>query len=405
MGLTADGDVSVASSSDVSVGGRTMRVSSAEDVDVTSGSDLRLSSGGEIEVVSGSGVVGRVVDSVEMVAGGVSLSSGSSMDVVGGDMSMSSDGSVTGYATGGLEIGASSARGVVSGDASGTIGGAGSVLVGGDVQLGSGGSGSATFGDGVSVSGGSVVVESASGLVGVGRSVEVSGSESVRVGSTGAVVELSGSGDVEYVSYVWRSSSSFDEYENRFETISGVSEVVVRSVSADGARVLSSSGGGTVVTMDLSSSSSSWERVWSSTVGHGSYSLDGLHVRFDMMDVSGMRLGASPRSSPSFDGWSTVMLHFGRSVDSGSVSVSASSVLEAVSGESVSVSSQCVSVSAGRSLEVSGGDSVRCCERGDRGGVWVVCGCVICSCVAVCRRFAGRVQRWFGVCDEQLCSA
>ena len=313
---------------------------------MTSGSDLRLSSGGEIEVVSGSGVVGRVVDSVEVVAGGVSLSSGSSMDVVGGDMSMSSDGSVTGYATGGLEIGASSARGVVSGDASGTIGGAGSVLVGGDVQLGSGGSGSATFGDGVSVSGGSVVVESASGLVGVGRTVEVSGSESVRVGSTGAVVELSGSGDVEYVSYVWRSSSSFDEYENRFETISGVSEVVVRGVSADGARVLSSSGGGTVVAMDLSSPSS-WERVWSSTVGHGSYSLDGLHVRFDMMDVSGMRLGASPRSSPSFDGWSTVMLHFGRSVDSGSVSVSASSVLEAVSGESVSLSSQSVSVSAG----------------------------------------------------------
>jgi len=185
----------------------------------------------------------------------------------------------------------------------------------------------------------------------------VSGTESVRVGSMGSVVELSGAGDVEYVSYVWRSSSSFDEYENRFETMSGVTEVVVRSVSADGARVLSSSGGGSLVHMDLSSSSS-WERVWSSTVGHGSYSLDGLHVRFDMMDVSGMRLGASPRSSPSFDGWSEVMLHFGRSVESGSVSVSASSVLEAVSGESVSVSSQSVSVSAGSSLDVSGGDSV-----------------------------------------------
>ena len=93
-------------------------------------------------------------------------------------------------------------------------------------------------------------------------------------------------------------------------------------------------------------------------MGHGSYSLDGLHVRFEMMDVSGMRLGASPRSSPSFDGWGEVMLHFGRSVASGSVSVSASSVLEAVSGESVSVSSQSVSVSAGSSLDVSGGDSV-----------------------------------------------
>ena len=36
-----------------------------------------------------------------------------------------------------------------------------------------------------------------------------------------------------------------------FETISGVSEVVVRGVSADGARVLSSSGGGTVVAHGL----------------------------------------------------------------------------------------------------------------------------------------------------------
>ena len=40
-----DGTLSVASSSDVSVGGRTVRVSSAEDVGVTSGADLRLSSG------------------------------------------------------------------------------------------------------------------------------------------------------------------------------------------------------------------------------------------------------------------------------------------------------------------------------------------------------------------------
>ena len=89
-----------------------------------------------------------------------------------------------------------------------------------------------------------------------------------------------------------------------------MTEVVVRSVTADGARVLSSSGGGALVHMDLSSASA-WERVWSSTVGHGSYTLDGLHVRFDAMDVSGIRLGASPSSSPSFDGWSEVMLHFG----------------------------------------------------------------------------------------------
>ena len=112
--------------------------------------------------------------------------------------------------------------------------------------MGSGGSGSATFGDGVSVSGGSVVVESASGLVGVGRSVEVSGSESVRVGSTGAVVELSGAGDVEYVSHVWRSSSSFDEFTNAVPAMSDVTEVVVRGVGAS-----VESAGGAVVSLSL----------------------------------------------------------------------------------------------------------------------------------------------------------
>ena len=108
-----------------------------------------------------------------------------------------------------------------------------------------------------------MLVESGAGLVGVGRTVDVSGSESVRVGSMGSVVELSGAGDVEYVGYVWRSSASFDEFENRFDVISGVTEVVVRSVSSDGARVLSASGAGAVVHMDLASSST-WDRVWSS---------------------------------------------------------------------------------------------------------------------------------------------
>ena len=132
------------------------------------------------------------------------------------------------------------------------------------MSLESGGSGSATFGDGLSVSGGSVLVESGGGLVGVGRSVDVSGSESVRVGSMGAVVELSGADDVEYVGYVWRSSSSFDEFENRFEAITGVTEVVVRSDSADGARVVSSGVSGTNVHMDVASSAG-WQRVWGST--------------------------------------------------------------------------------------------------------------------------------------------
>ena len=81
-----------------------------------------------------------------------------------------------------------------------------------------------------------MVVESAGLLAGVGSSVEVSGSEGVRVGSAGAVVELGGSGQVEYVGYVWRSSASFDTYENAVGPIAAVEELIVRSTVVGGAR-------------------------------------------------------------------------------------------------------------------------------------------------------------------------
>ena len=77
--------------------------------------------------------------------------------------------------------------------------------------------------------------------------------------------------------------------------------------------------------------------------------LDGRSARSFRHDgCVSVRLGAGDHRG-LFDGWSEVVLRFGQSVDSGSVSVSASSVLEAVSGESVSVSSESVSVSAGGS--------------------------------------------------------
>jgi len=313
-------------------------------------------------VVSGTDVVGHVGERLEVIAGGVGLSSASSVEVTGGDMSVSSDGSMTGFASGSVELGGASLAGRVTGGAAGVVGGEASLLVGGAVSVESGGAGSATFGDGVSLSGGSVMLESGDGLVGVARSVDVVGSESVRVGSTGAVVELSGSGDMEYVGFVWRSSSSFDEFESMLtEVITDVEEVLIRSMAPGGAQVVSTGGGGTGVHMELAAAttaSSSWHRVWGSTMGSGSYSLDGLHVQFERQDVGGIRFGSSLGSGPTYQGWAAVMVHFGRATGAGAVRVTAASVLEAVSGESLSVMSEAVSVSAGRSLEVSGGETV-----------------------------------------------
>ena len=203
----------------------------------------------------------------------------------------------------------------------------------------------------------------------------VRGSEGVRVASEGAAVELSGTGETEYVGFVWRSSSSFEEFTNEVPEMADVEELLIRQQRGIGwrsARGVGRRDVGVVVSeidvviiivhhhrrsaaaVQQERGSLCGRRRW----GRASYSMDGLHVSFTRRTVVGVRLSSAPAGSGSFEGWSEVVFHFGRVSSSGSVSVSASSALEAVSGESVSVSSESVSVSAGKSLEVSGGESV-----------------------------------------------
>ncbi|MEC7000332.1 MAG: hypothetical protein VXX04_00690, partial [Actinomycetota bacterium] len=228
-----------------------------------------------------------------------------------------------------------------------------------DLSLGAGGSGSATFGDGVSVVGSSVLIEGGDGLIGAAAEVDVTGSENVRVASIGSVVELSGSGELEYSMFVWRSSEAFDEYTNSVPLVSDVEEVIIRASVPGSIRAVSP--GGMRVHMDLQGpgSADDWNQVWGSQLGAGSYSLDGLHVRFERQDVVGVRLGSYPPSNPSFEGWSTAVFHFGRVVNAGTVSVSATSMLELTSGEAMSVSSDTVRVSAGSSVEIGSGDTIQ----------------------------------------------
>ena len=59
--------------------------------------------------------------------------------------------------------------------------------------------------------------------------MDVTGSESVRVGSTGSLIELTGTGKIQYTQFVWRSPAAFDEFENAVPLISDVEEVIIRS--------------------------------------------------------------------------------------------------------------------------------------------------------------------------------
>ena len=138
-------------------------------------------------------------------------------------------------------------------------------------------------------------------IEGLSAVVDVSGSESVRVGSTGSTIELSGDGKIEYTSFVWRSSSSFDEYENAIPLISDVEEVIIRSIAQGGTRAIGGVSETNIhVDMRGSGGGDDWRRVWGSTIGMGTFSLDGLHIHFERQDVIGMRLGSWPPSNPSW---------------------------------------------------------------------------------------------------------
>ena len=87
--------------------------------------------------------------------------------------------------------------------------------------------------------------------------------------------------------------------------------------------------------------------------------MDGLHVRFARQDVVGVKLGASPPSTPSFEAWDGAVFHFGRTVDSGTVSVTASTTLDATAGQSVMVDAETVTLSSGSTVDVTSAEVVK----------------------------------------------
>ena len=356
--FVSTGALDIQSAEDVSVGGKAMRVSSEEGIELSAGTDVSIGAGDDLELHAAGRLSGRVAQGIDVVADSMQTQSAQSIDVAVGDgVTLSSGGDISASTADTLDISSRGLQSRVSGDLRSTVGGDALAMIGGDLRVETSGSSTAMFGDGLSVSGSSMVVEGGERLVGVAREVSVTGAESVRVGSVGSVVELSGDGggdNVEYTMYVWRSSGSFDEYANVVPVMENAEELIVRSASPGGARAVSL--GGMTVHLELQAAGpdGAWGQVWSSQLGAGSYSLDGLHIRFQRQDVVGVRLGSVPFGNPSFEGWHGAVLHFGRAVGAGSVSVSAAKMLELTSGQAVAVSTEAVSVSAGRSVEVRG---------------------------------------------------
>ena len=167
--------------------------------------------------------------------------------------------------------------------------------------------------------------------------------------------------ELKFVAYAWRSSASFDQFENVFPVMTGVSEILINS-AAGGALVMSES----LATVGLSvatggSGGLAWAEVWKMSVGSGVYSMAGQRIQLsEKQDVEGVRLtssvgGSAHSGSGVFEGWSEVVFHFGVATSAGAVKV-ASGTIELGAGTSASVSSESVSISAAAEIAISAGE-------------------------------------------------
>ena len=101
-----------------------------------------------------------------------------------------------------------------------------------------------------------------------------------------------------------------------------------------------------------------WLTVWSSTYGRGQYSMDGLTVQFAECTVHAIRLSSDMHNTAVFDGWSEVLLHFGRVESTGKMTIQTAGSLDAVAGETISISTNDMALSAAGTLDVSAGEDL-----------------------------------------------
>jgi hypothetical protein len=89
------------------------------------------------------------------------------------------------------------------------------VALGKNATFSGAGSAGVSMAESLWVSSSYVGIESANSAELSSREVSATGTERVIVASLGSAVELVGTGDVEYIGFLWRSASSFDRFGER----------------------------------------------------------------------------------------------------------------------------------------------------------------------------------------------
>ena len=332
----------------------------AAGVDIYSETGLKAVAGSNFELTAGGTLDARIQDSAEATVGALDLQSLASTSILSGDdAELAVDGDLGAVATGAVELDALSMESRVAGTLDLIAGGSATVATGGAATLDAASLDANVRGD-ISASGAALNLEGSKTLSVVAGEIDVQTPGSVRLAGNGAYAELDGSTDIEFETFLWKSSDTFDVFENTLPAeVSDVTEIVIRGTTGSAASIVAAAQ--TTITLQLgemAGGAMTWRTVWTSKVGVGTYSADGQVIKLDRLyAISAMRLSSDAGDGKTFQGWSTVQIMLGKEVANGAVRVASASNLEATAADGVLLNAQTVQLNAASELDVSASDS------------------------------------------------
>ena len=331
-------------------------------VDVYSESAFNAVANDDFKVTAGGTFEGRIQENADVVVGGLEVQTLRKISVSSGDNAdVGIDGDIAATATGAVSLDAATVQTRIKESTGLVAGGDLSMTAGGDSSFDAASLLANIRGD-IDVSGGAMSLSGTKELSVVAGDIDVKTPGSVRLAGSGGYAELDGTTDIEFDTFMWRSAATFDFFENPLPAeVTDVTEIVIRGTSGSAASVVAAAR--TTLTMQLGElidGTMTWKTVWTSKVGQGTYSLDGLVVNLDRLySVSAMRLSSDAGDGKTFTGWSEIQILFGREIASGAVKVASAANLEATAAEGVLLNAQTVQLNAASELDISASDSAR----------------------------------------------
>lgn len=328
------------------------------------GGELKAHAAGGVKVSTLGGVEATIAEKVEASVGSLNIRSEGEARLLTNSVVADVEGNITGYAAGTADVVIGESVGMgVGGNADIAMGGKASVWAGSDVKIEGAAAGSASFGGALDVDALSLSLASKDSLDVKAKTMDVEAKDSVAVGTEGTLLQLTSASAVQHVPYMWKSSSSFEEWAQPFTKVENVQEIIVQSDIENGAAVLGGISGTTIAFdiqyEDRDTGAATWKHVWGTEIRAGTHSLDGLHLPLGgTYDVVGIRLTSDPHNLPSFDLWGKVTLLFGVVASAGAVNLQSSGTFEAVAGESLTVMAPEVGLSASGSIDISSGEDL-----------------------------------------------